>query len=48
MYQIQSSTNLQDWEDEGNPVDGTGRLIERFYSVLSGETRVFRVVRIFQ
>ena len=45
LYQIQSSDNVQDWENEGDSIVGTGRLFSRFYSVPIGGTRIFRVVK---
>ena len=42
-YQVQSSIDLVTWENEGEPIEGTGRLIERFYSVEVGSQRTFRV-----
>ena len=43
-YQIQSSMNLTDWENEGDAIEGSGRLFQRFFSVPRDQTRVFRVV----
>ena len=42
-YQIQSSVDLNVWADEGEVIAGTGRIVQRFFSVPAASSQVFRV-----
>ena len=42
-YQIQTSPNLVDWSNWGNPVPGTGGTIQQFISTKTNVYRYFRV-----
>ena len=45
-YQIQSSMDLLEWTDEGDPVLGDGRKFRQFFSAPASSTRVFRIIEI--
>ncbi len=45
-YQIQSSFDLQNWENSGESIVGDGRKVHQFFSVPPGSTQSFRVVEL--
>jgi hypothetical protein len=44
FYQIQHSSDLQQWENVGEMITGAGQTITRFYSTRQDDRRFFRVL----